>query len=128
MFPGDPLGSVSREEHNGVIVATVRGEVDVSNVAQIGRELMEVPNEALGLVVDLDQIDYLDSAGIALLYELHLRLERRAQSLVVVAPGHGTPRRVLEFTAFSTKVVLVDTVDAAIEAVQGAVGGSSLSR
>jgi anti-anti-sigma factor len=128
MPPTNPLAAVSREEQGGVIVATVRGEVDVSNVTQIGRELMEIPNQALGLVVDLEHIDYLDSAGIALLYELHLRLERRGQALAVVAPRRGTPRRVLELTAFSARAVLVDEVDAAVATVQGAVGGSSPSR
>jgi anti-anti-sigma factor len=127
MLPTDRLASVSREEHSGVIVAAVRGEVDVSNATQIGLELMEMPNEALGLVVDLGHIEYLDSAGIALLYDLHIRLERRGQMLVVVAPASGTPRRVLELTAFATRAPLVEQVDEAVAAVQSKARRSSTS-
>jgi anti-anti-sigma factor len=110
-----------------VIVAAVQGEIDISNAAQVGRELTEIPNEALGLVVDLGGVEYLDSAGIALLHELHLRLERRRQVLVVVAPADGAPRRVLELTAFDTRAAVTDEVDAAVAAVRG-VGGSPQAR
>lgn len=125
--PADRLVSVRRHERSGVIVAAVQGEIDISNAAQVGRELTEIPNEALGLVVDLGGVEYLDSAGIALLHELHLRLERRRQVLVVVAPADGAPRRVLELTAFDTRAAVTDEVDAAVAAVRG-VGGSPQAR
>ena len=117
-LPADSLASVSRREQSGVIVATVQGEIDVSNATQLGRELTEVPNQAIGLVVDLGGVEYLDSTGIALLYELHLRLSRRGQRFVVVAPPRGAPRRVLELTKFDTRAALAEEVDAAIATVR----------
>jgi anti-sigma B factor antagonist len=108
-----------------VIVATVQGEVDVSNAAQIGRELTEVPNHSLGLVVDLGAVRYLDSTAIALLYELHIRLERRGQGLAVIAPAGGAPRRVLELTSFETRAAVADDLKAAVTAIRrGVVRGS----
>jgi anti-sigma B factor antagonist len=124
-LPADQLASVTRHEQGGVIVATVRGEIDVSNATQIGRELTEVPNHLLGLVVDLGAVRYLDSTAIALLYELHIRLERRGQGLAVVAPADGAPRRVLAITAFETRAAVADHVEAAVAAVrQGVARGS----
>jgi len=114
-----PLASVSRHQRDGVIVASVQGEIDVSNAAQLFDELTQFSNQVLGLVVDLGGVEYLDTAGIALLYDLHLRLKRREQSLVVVAPALGAPRRVLELTAFDTRVALADELDPAIAAARG---------
>lgn len=120
--PTNRLASVSRQERDGVVVAALRGEIDVSNAAQLGHELTEISNHALGLVVDLCGVTYLDSAAIALLYDLHLRLERRAQVVVVVAPASGTPRRVLDLTAFTTRAELADDVNAAVDAIRRASG------
>jgi anti-anti-sigma factor len=121
--PTDRLASVTRDEQDGVVVAAVQGEIDVSNAAQLGHELTEVSNQALGLVVDLGQVSYLDSAAIALLYELHVRLERRGQRLVVVAPPAGAPRRVLELTALGTRATVVDELETAVATVRNAGGG-----
>jgi anti-sigma B factor antagonist len=114
----DQLASVSRLDRSGVIVATVRGEIDISNAAQVGSELTAISNSALGLVADLGAVEHLDSAGIAVLYELHLRLSRRGQHLVVVAPPGRAPRRVLELIAFDRQVELADELDAAVDTVR----------
>ncbi|HEY2161100.1 MAG TPA: STAS domain-containing protein [Solirubrobacteraceae bacterium] len=109
---------MSRHERDGVIVASVKGEIDVSNATLIGRELMDISNRALGLVVDLGQVEYLDSSGIALLYELHLRLRRRGQGFVVVSAAGSAPRKALELTAFGTRAALAVRVDAGVEEVR----------
>jgi anti-sigma B factor antagonist len=117
------LASVTRLERDGVTVATVFGEIDVSNAAEIGGQLSEISNRALGLVVDLGQVGHLDSTGIALLYELHVRLRRRGQSLVVVAPAGSAARRVLELTAFDTRATVANELDAALIAARSIVPG-----
>jgi anti-sigma B factor antagonist len=121
--PANRLASVRQDDQDGVVVASVQGEIDVSNAAQLGHELTELSNHALGLVIDLRGVSYLDSAAIALFYDLHLRLERRAQVLVVVAPTSGTPRRVLEVTAFDTRAKLTNDIEAAVDAIRTACSG-----
>lgn len=123
MPPSDRLASVSRREEDGVIIAAVGGEIDASNAAEIGRELTDISNRTLGLVVDLAQVGHLDSTGIALLYELHTRLGRRGQNLVVVAPSGGAARRVLELTAFDTRAAVTGDVAAAVTAARLIGGG-----
>jgi anti-sigma B factor antagonist len=105
---------VDRREEEGVIIAAVHGEIDASNATEIGRELADISNQAVGLVVDLGDLGYLDSTGIALLYDLHVRLDRRGQNLVVVAPSHGAARRVLELTAFDQRATVADELGAAV--------------
>jgi anti-anti-sigma factor len=117
-LPVEQLASVRRHDRDGVIVATVRGEIDISNAAHVGSELTAISNSALGLVADLGDVKHLDSAGIAVLYELHLRLARRGQHLVVVAPPGRAPRRVLELIAFDRQVALADELDTAVASVR----------
>jgi anti-anti-sigma factor len=109
---------VTRREDDGLMIAIVEGEVDASNATEIGRELSDISNRALGLVVDLGRVGHLDSTGIALLYELHIRLGRRGQGLAVVAPAGGAARRVLELTAFDTRTSVTEDLDGAVAAVR----------
>jgi anti-anti-sigma factor len=122
MAASDRLASVTRSEDDGVVVASVRGEIDASNATEIGRELTDISNREIGLVVDLGEVGHLDSTGIALLYELHVRLGRRGQSLGVVAPAGGAARRVLELTAFDTRAPVTEDLDGAVAAVRSAGG------
>lgn len=87
-----------------------RGEIDASNAAAVGRELSNLSNRVRGLIVDLCSVRHLDSTGIALLYDLHLRLARRGQSLALIAPVGGAARRVLELCAFDTRTPVVEEV------------------
>jgi anti-anti-sigma factor len=89
--------NVAIEVEDGVVVAGISGEIDLSNAAEITDALLGgVPNEALGLVIDLSGVSYLDSAGVRMLAELDHRLGWRAQVLRVVAPEAWRNRRVLE--------------------------------
>ena len=94
---------------DGVVVAGLSGEIDLSNAAEItGALLRGVPNEALGLVIDLSEVSYLDSAGVRMLAELDHRLGWRAQVLRVVAPEASRSRRVLEIAGLE-RVLSLDT-------------------
>ena len=94
---------------DGVVVASLSGEIDLSNAAEITDALLGgVPNDALGLVIDLSEVSYLDSAGVRMLAELDHRLGWRAQVLRVVAPEASRSRRVLEIAGLE-RVLSLDT-------------------
>ena len=78
----------------------------------------ELVETASGLAVDLTRVHYLDSTGIALLYELHLRLRRRRQGFVVISPAGTPPRRVLELTAFDQRAALAEDLEGAVAALR----------
>jgi anti-anti-sigma factor len=111
------LAQVSVEERDGVTVAAITGEVDISNASEVADALVELPNLALGLIVDLRGVDYLDSTGVSLLHELALRLRRRSQRLIVVCPVGCPPRRVLELTALPSHSPVLDDLPSAIRAM-----------
>jgi anti-anti-sigma factor len=82
------LADIVLDEREGVPVAGIRGEVDVSNAGDLGNRLHAfVPNSALGLVLDLTETTYFDSSGVRLLFDLGERLRQRQQELRVVVAG-----------------------------------------
>ena len=100
-------------------VATISGEVDISNVDDINRRLMALPDFAPGLVVDLQlYVAYMDSTGISLLHDLAGRLSEHSQQLIVVCPPGSPPRRVLELTGLVTRTTVVDDLGPAVQAMR----------
>jgi anti-anti-sigma factor len=95
-------------------VATLSGEIDLSNAAQITRAVVGgVPNEAVGLVMDLSDVAYLDSAGVRMLAELERRLGWRSQAFRVVAPDGSRTRKVLSIAGLDGLLVLDTSVESA---------------
>ena len=87
-------------------VARLSGEIDLSNVDDLTAALEDtVDNHALGLVVDLTDVTYLDSTGVRLLFRLARRLRDRQQTLHLVIPEQARTRRILELSG----VLLVAT-------------------
>jgi len=106
---------IAVERQGGTVVARLTGEIDMTNAAYIGEELTKaVPNEALGLVIDLSGTRYLDSAAIELLFDLARRLGRRRQRLKLVLPSSSPLRRVLLLTDVQTAAPLHDTLEEAL--------------
>jgi anti-anti-sigma factor len=114
------LAQVTLTDHDGVAVAAVSGEVDISSVDHVAEELNGLSNLATGLVVDLRSVAYLDSSGISLLHDLAQRLRRRSQILIIVCPPDSPPRRILELTGLDGQAVVFDALAPAIEAMGSA--------
>lgn len=108
------LVTIRREGDEDVVVVRVAGEIDMSNAANVADEIMErVSNEAIGLVVDLTDVSYLDSAGIRMLLEIAKRLGWRAQILRIVAPPGSRSQQVLSIASADTLLVSTDTLEKA---------------
>ena len=97
-------------------VARVGGELDMSNCSYVRDELTRsIPGDVSGLVVDLSETIYLDSAAIELLFELARRLGRRRQDLRIAMPDESPLRRVLELTDVRAVAPVHPTLEAAVE-------------
>jgi anti-anti-sigma factor len=82
-------------EQDGVPVAHLSGEVDISRAAAIRLDLLRaLSNLHHGLVVDLRDVSYLDSAGVNVLFEVAERLSARQQALATVIPADALIERV----------------------------------
>ena len=112
------LADLELENHSGQPVARVRGEVDASNADSLGRRIFEfVSNHELGLVVDLTNVGYIDSAGIRLLFDLAGRLERRQLSLHLVAADGTHVSEVLGLVSIDDVAARHDNITDALKAL-----------
>ena len=97
----------SRATDKGTLVEAV-GEVDLTTAPQLREPLMEAVNGALKspLIVDLSRVDFIDSAGLALLVEARKRLAPEGRTLnILLTPGRQ-PERVLKLGRFDTIMTL----------------------
>ncbi len=116
--PHDGGAALAFSREHRVAVARLDGEVDLASVAGLGRELVGAVRDGdRGLVLDLDGVDYLDSAGLHLLHEAARTLGARGQALrIVVAPGAAV-MRLLELVDIEQIVPLDCSVRAAVDAL-----------
>lgn len=104
-----------------IVIGAVTGEIDMSNVGELATAVLEAtPNDALGLVLDLSHVDYVDSAGIHMLYRLGESLRHRGQTLRVVVPPASAASDALRLAGIKRHVDVVDEVDEALRAVAAA--------
>jgi anti-anti-sigma factor len=92
-------------------VVRVTGEIDLSNAAlvrdAIGAALPDLPE----VCVDLTGTEYLDSAGIAMLFLLAQRLAYNRQELQLVVPPHGPIRAMIHVTRLDQVVHVRSSAD-----------------
>jgi anti-anti-sigma factor len=109
------LADVRFSDHDRVVVARVTGEVDLSNAESIESAITEAtPNQALALILDVSALDYLDSAGIHLIYKLRERLRTRGQTLRLVIPAASPANDALRLAGVSQVVDTAQSLEAAM--------------
>lgn len=109
------LAEITVELQGASVVARLNGEVDMTNSAWVHDELLHsVPNGAIRLIVDLSATRYLDSAAIALIFDIARRLSRRRQALCLVMPEGSPLERVLELTEVGTVAPIHGSLDSAL--------------
>lgn len=112
------LAAVRVTERDGVWVTTVRGELDISNADEFSAAIVEaVPNEATGIILDLTETTYLDSAAIRVLFELGRRAQTRQQALRAVIPAASPIRRVVELTRLDSLLPVDADLETALAAL-----------
>jgi anti-anti-sigma factor len=110
------LADVQFSDHERVVVARLSGEVDLSNADGVESAIAEAtPNHAVALILDVSALDYLDSAGIHLIYKLREKLRARGQALRLVLPAESPANDALRLAGVSQAVETAQTLDAALE-------------
>jgi anti-anti-sigma factor len=115
--PDDP--SLALQRISEVPIARLRGDVDLARKDRLAAALAAVVTPPdRGLVLDLSEVDYIDSAGVHLLHELMLALDERGQTLRVVAPPGAAVRRVLDLVDLKRRVPIDRSLDEAVAALR----------
>jgi anti-anti-sigma factor len=111
------LATASTAHRGGTPVVRVTGEIDLATVPKIAKHLhSELDEGPRSLVVDLSGVDFLASAGLAMLLELHQHASRVGGALVVVA-AHRAVLRPLRSTGMGSLFDLRPDLDSALRDV-----------
>ena len=109
---GGPLTVTVRRER-GVVIAAVAGEIDISTVAGLQERLFELADEGRTLIVDLNRITFIDSAGLGTLVGAARRATAHDGSLHAVCARPQT-RKLLWLTGVDRRIPMAATVDGAL--------------
>ncbi|HJY31730.1 MAG TPA: STAS domain-containing protein [Actinomycetota bacterium] len=105
-------------------VATIGGEVDLSNADRLLDELMARVGTAPWLILDLTRCSYLDSAGLRMIARVDMRCRTVGSGLRLVVDPGGSIDRVLAMThmgeVLTVDRLLRDALASALEEVDGA--------
>jgi len=111
----DLVGVEIEQRDDEVVVARLTGELDISAAERTGKRIAEaVPSSARGLVVDMSELEFMDSSGVSMLFSLARQVGSHRQQLRVVAPPGRPVSRVLQIVEFGRAAPVREDVYAAV--------------
>jgi len=100
-------------EQQGVTVIALRGEVDLDNSPAARKLLLESIDDANRVLVDLSDVTYIDSSGVASLVEA-LQVSKKNDTGFALAAASEPTRRVLELARLDKVFTIYETVEAGL--------------
>jgi anti-sigma B factor antagonist len=108
-----PVGAIDRK--NGAVVVRLVGELDLYNAPEVRTALLDVcAEQPERLVVDLAEVDFVDSTALGVLIEARTKLANRA-SFFLASPGLET-HRALTISGLDQHLSIHESVDSALAA------------
>ncbi len=96
-----------RSQGKATIIA-VRGELDLASSPALQEELDRVSaSDADLLIIDLRDLDFMDSTGLSVLVRAHQRAEEQGRQLAMVK-GPQQVQRLLSLTGVADRLTVVD--------------------
>jgi anti-anti-sigma factor len=104
---------------DGLVVATVAGEIDMSNAVRVRERIAGfVTPKDWAVVLDLSELTFIDSAGLYGVSVLAELLEERRQRLLLCVSPSGSIARTVELVGLHSVSIHADR-DLALTAAQG---------
>lgn len=94
----------------------VQGELDLAVAGQLDEVLGTAVEQCSQVLVGLENCDFIDSSGIAVILRAHGRMEEEGHRLVVYAPNEQV-LRVLSMTGLTGNGLVFDTAEEALSAL-----------
>ena len=105
------------DRRDGAVIVSLAGELDLYNAEEVRSALLDaLAAEPQVLVVDLEQVTFIDSTALGVMIEGRSRMADRS-GFRLAAPGLET-RRALEVSGLDRHFLVHDTVAEALEAAR----------
>ena len=106
----------TREEHDATVVV-FEGDVDLQSSPDARKVLLEMVGKGQPIMVDLSEVGYIDSSGVASLVESFQAARKSGQDLVLISVSDGA-KRVLELARLDKVFTICDTLEDGIAAIK----------
>jgi anti-anti-sigma factor len=98
--------ALERQLSSGTARIVVRGELDLSTGPRVEEEVLRTEAEKPEtLIIDLRDVSFFDSTGLQLVLDADVRAREEGRALIVL-PGDGEPRRILELAEVADRLRL----------------------
>ena len=106
----DPTGfSISISDRDGRAVVVIRGELDLATAPDLDAAIKSRLDDGQDVVVDLRELDFMDSTGLRVLVAAHGRVEGTEQRFLIVRPLPGASiERILAVAGVERVLYLID--------------------
>jgi anti-anti-sigma factor len=111
--------SVSVRREDGSAIVTVSGDLDLSTVSLLRDPLYELTDEGGPVIVDLEQVTFIDSTGLGALVGAYRRTAAHGGSLYAVC-ARPQARKLLWLTGVDRRIPLSESLDEALASVAAA--------
>jgi anti-sigma B factor antagonist len=119
----DEAMTIEVRQEQGYAIVAVAGQIDISTVTPLRERLFEMADSGAPLVVDLEQVSFIDSVGLGALVGAAKRAAEHGGSLRVACPLPKI-RHLVRLTGLDRRIPLAHTLDEAL--VFGAAGTTKL--
>ena len=105
--PAATQAAVTVERRSDSVLVAITGEIDLANSDTVEQEIAEGLGDGVRTVtVDLTGLDYIDSAGLWILFRLAASLTAAGITGEVVVAGDGAVRRMVETAGVSAAIAV----------------------
>ena len=112
-LPPPPFCQIESEVEGGTHIIHIEGELDLSDCPRLDRALTDAEGTKAPLVVvDCDELEFIDAAGLHSLFAAGLRAADNGDWLRITRGGNGVAR-MFELTGLDVILPLVGSRDAA---------------
>jgi anti-sigma B factor antagonist len=106
----DPSGfSISTSDDNGRAIVTIRGELDLATAPELETALLERLDAGQEVVLDLRELEFMDSSGLRVLVTAHARAADGGPKFAIVWPLAGTEvAKILDISGVEQQLNVVE--------------------
>jgi anti-sigma B factor antagonist len=103
----------SVKEERGSLIVSFAGEIDLEHSPQAREILLDQVGRRRRVLVDLSEVDYIDSSGIASLIEAFQKARKAGSGFALAAPNPAV-MRVLQLARLDRVFRIFETVEAGL--------------